>query len=76
MRIIKHKKNYKRYDTRVIKRFAFFPITIKRKYDDETIKETRWLETCYIEQEYYDLYSYQVFEWHNIRFVDGGNSDE
>ena len=73
MRKIKHKKVYKRYDTRIIKRFALFPITIKHEYKDEIVKETRWLETCYIEQEYYDPDGYNEFEWRNVKFVDEGD---
>ena len=75
MRIIKPKHNLG--DTRIIEKFAIFPITI--------YNETRWLERVKIEQKitpgYYarlpyppiglineDYYHY--LEWTNIRFVD------
>lgn len=44
-------------DRRIIKTFALIPIEIKN--------EVRWLETCYIKQEY----SY-LFDWENRAFVE------
>ena len=52
-------------DTRVVKRFAWFPVTIGA--------ETRWLETVYICQRYgwsnYRLIEYQ-YQWVNQYFVE------
>lgn len=47
--------------SRVIKRFAWFPITIG--------DETRWLETVYLRQNHASLEP--IFPWYNIRFTDG-----
>lgn len=41
-------------ETRIIKKFAFFPMWIGN--------ECRWLETVYLEQAYY-------YEWYNYRWV-------
>jgi hypothetical protein len=40
------KRNHKHGDTRVIKRFSLFPITIHTA----ELSETRWLEVVYIRQ--------------------------
>lgn len=57
-------------DTKVIKKFAFLPITICTK----TIKETRWLEQVKIEYEYKFDSSKKIFGysigWHKKRFLD------
>lgn len=50
---------YKR-SSRIIKRFAWFPITIGG--------ETRWLETVYLRQKHAALEP--IFPWYNIRFTD------
>ena len=58
----------KHNDTRIIKRFALFPITIYDTGDpwlERTYYDRRWLETVYIEQRY-TLTGY----WDNYRFVD------
>ena len=46
-------------DTRIIRRFALFPICTKN--------EMRWLEWVYIEQRWSDNYADDG--WHNYRFV-------
>ena len=67
----KNSKIYKRGDTRVIKKFLFFPCTLER--DDETC-ETRWLEYALIKQ-VYDLQQCDYYDcwspvWINVKFVD------
>lgn len=51
-------------DTRIVKRFAFLPITIGR--------ENRWLEVCYIQQEF----KLRYFEWDWEGFYDNTWVDE
>ena len=48
-------------DRRVIKRFLWFPHTIMR--------ETRWLRTVYIEQEYYEFWLKRSALWIDLRYV-------
>lgn len=48
-------------DTRVIKRFAIFPISAGG--------EVRWLEWVTIRQYAYDV-DYYFFPWHNAEFID------
>lgn len=45
--------------SRVVKRFAWFPVTIG--------DETRWLETVYLRQNYASL---DIFPWYNVYFTD------
>lgn len=52
--------NHKTGDTRIVKRFAFFPKTVRN--------ETRWLETCYIKQKYF-TWTYADDSWEDIEFV-------
>ena len=63
-------KIYKIGDTRVIKKFLFFPCTLKR---DEKTRETRWLEYASIKQIYdlqFDYYNRCSRVWINVKFVD------
>ena len=62
-------KIYRRGDTRVIKKFLFFPCTLER---NEETSETRWLEYALVEQMYTLKYSGHGFylDWEDIRFVD------
>ena len=46
--------------TRVVKRFALFPITIN--------EETRWFENVYLMQRR-DIHAL-IFRWYNDRFID------
>lgn len=69
------KFDYKIGDRRQKKKFAFFPITI----EEPGKRETRWLETVVIEQEYTEGIVYYTLEpydsgephffWKNLRFV-------
>ena len=49
----------KRYGSRVIKRFALFPVRAGN--------EVKWLETYYILQRFYSLW--HEIGWENIKFV-------
>ena len=51
--------NYNDGDVRIVKRFALFP--------KSTVDEIRWLEWCYIFQEYSTNYADDG--WHNKYFV-------
>jgi hypothetical protein len=60
------KKKYpKHFKTRVVKRFAWFPITITRSYIS---KETRWLEEVQIKQHY--VITSHSSKWINDEFID------
>lgn len=49
-------------DERIIKRFAFLPIEIKT--------EVRWLELCYIKQEWWEpVFTDKDPYWSNIAFA-------
>ena len=55
-------------DTRVIKKFAFFPIGI---FNEETkLNEWKWFEYCTIKQKYFVSYD-GTSSWENIEFLDG-----
>lgn len=51
-------------DTRVVRKFALFPISIRS--EDGAIIEIRWLEICYIWQRYDAFYG----RWKQSHFVD------
>lgn len=55
--------------TRIIKRFAIFPIEVNR--------ENRWLEWCYVKQEYYQprLITMDGY-WKSIKFVTEEDYDQ
>jgi len=52
------------HTTRIVKRFALFPISIKSWFQEQ--KDTRWLEYVKIEQIYYADNN----RWKNKRFLD------
>jgi hypothetical protein len=51
-------------DTRIIRRFAIFPIIV----NNYNIREYKWLERAYIKQQYDPLMP--IKHWENIKFVD------
>lgn len=61
------KRNHKYGDTRVIKRFALFPITVHTTGHSET----RWLAIVYIRQRYCESLSCLFSDyWSDEEFVD------
>lgn len=44
-------------DMRIVRRFALFPITCRRYWDDRIDIETRWLQTVYVAQKYTRVWS-------------------
>jgi len=51
-------------ETRIIKKFAIFPISVR----SFKRKETRWLENVYLKQIYRIRY-YEENYWENVEFV-------
>ena len=64
---IRIERVYRNLERRVVKTFAWLPITCKDREDHRVIKETRWLETVYVVQQYHKSY---YSHWTNIRFAD------
>lgn len=56
-RSVKKKLIYRHRDNRVIKRFAWFPITCTEYWNDRKRSETRWLQTVYVRQTYKILWT-------------------
>ncbi len=63
----KSKRRWSDGNRRIIKRFAFLPITCKQWWDDRVDTETRWFQTVYIEQQC--TQSWHESWWENKRFV-------
>ena len=58
----KAKPTPKNGDTKIVKKFALFPIRIK--------DEVRWLEICKIEMVYWYYYKENFYAWAYKRFID------
>jgi hypothetical protein len=50
------KRIYREHEQRVIKRFAWFPITCRQGWDNRVDSQTVWLKTVYVRQEYHPGY--------------------
>ena len=60
-------------EERIVKFFAFLPVTVKYKIDSFTYRtaETRWLETVTVKQKYNGIGDDGSFPyWYNICFID------
>ncbi len=61
------KRVYRNYEHRVVRRFAWFPITCKQVWDNRVDSQTVWLKTVYVRQQYEA--SWGDYWWTNKEFV-------
>lgn len=61
------KRIYREYEDRVVKRFAWFPITCRQGWGNRVDSQTEWLKTVYVRQEY--QVSWSESDWTNKEFV-------
>lgn len=57
---------YGNHEFRVVKRFAWLPITCRQHWDNRVDSQTIWLKTVYVRQEYHSGYDAW---WTNKEFV-------
>jgi hypothetical protein len=68
------KRIWKDGDVRIIKRFALFPITCRKHWDDRIDIETRWLQTVYVAQQLKQLWD--EWWWTNKYFSNEAEYEE
>ena len=66
LRWVKKKRRWNDGDWRIVKRFAFLPVTCRKYWDDRVDIETRWLQTVYIFQKF--TASWHEWWWKNKYF--------
>ncbi len=64
------KRIYREHEDRVVKRFAWLPITCRQSWDSRVDSQTVWLRTVYVRQEYHPLWAlWGETLWNNKEFV-------
>lgn len=64
------KRVYRDHEFRVVKRFAWFPIICRQRWDNRVDSQTVWLKTVYVRQEHRS--GYNGSWWSNEEFVGEG----
>ncbi len=63
----RQKRIYRQNEQRVVKRFAWFPITCRQGWDNRVDSQTEWLKVVYVRQEYAPSWGETL--WDNKEFV-------